>query len=231
VDLRDTDGNSPLFIAVSRNLSTTALTPLLERTADINLPQEHGKTLLHVAAAGRSPEVVQLLLERQADVNRKDSRGNTPLHIAAQFQGVQEVIRLLLTFGADLTLQNDDGNTALLLACEYGHMAAVQLILKELRRRSTLSSAFNASNKAGRTPISFALEDEALLELLFEYGVDINARNDQGNTALHLAAFHSHLDTVRLLLQRGALSLPNADGLTPAALATSTEIVRLLQSQ
>jgi ankyrin repeat protein len=41
-------------------------------------------------------------------------------------------------------------------------------------------------------------------QLLVEHGADLNARNDDGDTALGLASGYGSLDFVRLLLGRGA---------------------------
>jgi ankyrin repeat protein len=44
---------------------------------DLSLVQESGATVLHVAAAGGEPDVVELLLAKGADVAARDGRGST----------------------------------------------------------------------------------------------------------------------------------------------------------
>jgi ankyrin repeat protein len=39
---------------------------------------------------------------------------------------------------------------------------------------------------------------------LLEHGADVNATNPRGHTVLYCAGGHGHLDTLRLLLHRGA---------------------------
>ena len=53
-------------------------------------------------------------------------------------------------------------------------------------------------------------------ELLLQHGADINGRNKDGNTALHLAAFFGRADVAKLLLENGANpQARNNDGATP----------------
>jgi ankyrin repeat protein len=55
-----------------------------------------------------------------------------------------------------------------------------------------------------------------------DLGVDINAANEAGDTALHLAASRRINSVVQLLVERGAtLDLKNKQGQTPLALASA----------
>ena len=77
-----------------------------------------------------------------------------------------------------------------------------------------LSSASDALVQAVRAG------DQARTAALIEQGVDVNAANPDGATALHWAAHVSDLDTLRLLLQAGAsANVSNVYGVTPLALA------------
>ncbi len=53
-------------------------------------------------------------------------------------------------------------------------------------------------------------------ELLLQHGADVNGRNRDGNTALHLAVFLGRAETAKLLLKNGAdVNAKNDDGATP----------------
>ncbi|UGT60979.1 ankyrin repeat domain-containing protein [Nocardia asteroides] len=63
-------------------------------------------------------------------------------------------------------------------------------------------------------------------------GVPVDLSNDRGDTLVMLAAYHGHVDAVRVLLERGAdPDLANDRGQTPLAGAVfkgETEVVRAL---
>ena len=65
----------------------------------------------------------------------------------------------------------------------------------------------------------------ATIEALASRGASLDAQNNQGDTALHLAAFKGHLDAAKVLVKLGASRLIlNKDGKRALDLARSVPI-------
>ena len=127
--------------------------------------------------------------------------GATPLLRAAK-SGDIEVVRLLLAAGADPHHEMPNGATALMYAAGLGW-----------RNGSPLAPSYDQGP-----------EEEAIatIELLMEQGVQLNARDEDGNTALHAAVTGRASETIIrfLVTEAGAdPSIRNADGLTPLGAA------------
>jgi ankyrin repeat protein len=136
-----------------------------------------------------SLDLVRRLVEHGADVNAQlrrgdtgvgklNRRGATPFFLAADTADA-ELMRLLVELGADPTITNADRATALLAAAGLGTLAP--------------------GEEAGT-------EEEALeaVQLCLELGLDVNAVDDNGETAMHGAAYASWPRMVQFLAEHGA---------------------------
>ena len=70
------------------------------------------------------------------------------------------------------------------------------------------------------------------MNLLINFGCDLNVQDESGETALHWACDKNKLDSVILLIERGADPLHrNAKGKTPGEIANNEQIRLYLQQQ
>ena len=201
---------------------------LLDKGADPNLADKTGRTALYAAvdfhtmpASNRpspreidnehtSLELIQALLAHGANVNaqlltqqpyrtkldRGDdtmlTTGTTPLLRAAK-AGDAPVVRLLLAKGADARLSTKNGINPLMAAAGVG-------------------------TKEEDTTGRHKTEAEAIesIRLCLEAGVDVNAADNRGETALHGAAREGYTQVVQFLAQHGAkLDVKSRRGFTP----------------
>jgi ankyrin repeat protein len=72
--------------------------------------------------------------------------------------------------------------------------------------------------------------DEVALRSLLQQGIDVNAAQVDGMTALHWAAYRDDLDTVKLLMRAGAdVASANRYGVTPLSLACTNANVDMVK--
>lgn len=169
VDALDDEGNTPLHEAVKHGThkETDVVEALLAAGANLMARNEWGRTPLHLAIFGDNPAVIKALLDAGADLEARDDEGETPLHLAA-FLDCLDGIELLLAAGADLEVRDNEGNTPLLSVLE----SEVRMVPEKLPEALQPQSVNNMES----------------LEVLIKAGANLEARNNKGNTPLHLAA-------------------------------------------
>ena len=165
---------------------------------------EMGRIQLHYCAEmGLTTSVKRLLSIRNINVNVKDDyRGDTPLHYAAE-NGHIEIARLLLQNGADLNVRSNRGRTPLHLAAENGNVDILHLLVE-----NGVDLEVQANN-GSRTLHFAALHGHLpfIQELISRYHVDINARLNDGRTALWMArnGFPPHPTAITFLQANGGI--------------------------
>lgn len=116
--------------------------------------------------------------------------------------------------------------TALVAAISQQHEDCAQKLLDR-------GASVATRDPAGWTPLIFATYFGAspiLIDQLIKHGADVNAQNDRGITALHLAAGAGNEPLVALLLVRGAnRDLATKSGYTPLRLAQTKGLKRITE--
>lgn len=146
--------------------------------------------------------------------------------IKAAQEGDKATFDKFLDQNVDLNARDRTGHTALQWALEKDYREIAQ----ELRGRGA---------KVG-LPEAVALGEMDTVRALLERGANVDARNPERSTALHIAARAGSIEFVRLLLNHGAeVELQDANRFTPLMLAACevrtnddawSDIVRLLRS-
>jgi ankyrin repeat protein len=180
VNARDRNGNTALMLAITYNYQDlTSVNALLEKGADVNARDESGNTPLMLAVEHNSLEIVRLLLDRKAEVNVANKERKTALLMAAD--GSARIPEVLLAHGADLKARDLEDRTPLLVACNTDHAQedTVRLLLAK-------GAEANARDNSGNTALILAARWGAfqVIETLARGGVDVNAKNNEGWTAL-----------------------------------------------
>ena len=226
LNLTDPDGATALVIAII-NTHYDLANMLLENGADPNIADETGIAALYAAidmhslppTQGRPPlmpvdnlsglDMIKSLLVHGANPNARLNKpilgrlhldgdgglgdGTTPLMRAAKANDIP-VMKALLDSGADPFLTQKDNTTVLMIIAGGG--AGVGAFAPSLK--VTEEGAIQA------------------LRLCLDRGVDINAFNSNGLTAMHRAAARGADEVVKYLAEQGArLDMKNKAGFTP----------------
>ncbi len=103
---------SPLLCAAQYCENPDVIQFMINEGAYIHARTELGVTVLMIAAAMNTIEVIDVLLKAGARLKDQDNNGNTPLMFASKTLGSEDVIDFLISKGAKVKSKNCDGDTA-----------------------------------------------------------------------------------------------------------------------
>ena len=193
---------------------------LLPALASAGAYEDMEEALIHGDTA-----VVIKLLDRGMDVNTVDRTGDTLLILAVR-RNMPELVDYLIKRRARLNNRNRNGETALSIAAFTGKLAYVQRLVE----------AGAEVNFYGWPPLIYAAFNghTAIVEYLLKRGAEIDAKTENGSSALYFAARNGHLEMISLLLANKAdptIANENDDTAVDAAMkANNSEILDLLRS-
>ncbi len=197
VDSTDQNDNTPLHWGVFTGRSNV-VGALIEKGANLNAKSAGEKTALHLAIQQRFLSLSKMLLEAGADPNIATKYGETPLCIAVA-AGDVEAVKLLLACHARFNVITYGDSLFHVWAEGSPNIGVADLLLEN-------GCDVNAKGREGRRPLHALLERTRFqadqkgqlegVQWLLGHKVDVNARNDKGQTPLTLLKWKNRGRTV-----------------------------------
>uniref|UniRef100_A0ABM0LU22 Uncharacterized protein LOC100376500 n=1 Tax=Saccoglossus kowalevskii TaxID=10224 RepID=A0ABM0LU22_SACKO len=194
---------SPLHIAAERG-HTSVVEILVDKfKASVLARTKDGSTLMHIASQCGHPETAMMFLKKGVPLHMPNKAGAVCLHAASK-RGHNAVVKSLLQKGAFVDAKTkvciffSDNYTALHISVQYCKPFVVQTLL------GYGAQVQLKGGKAGETPLHIAArvkEGEKVAEMLLKSGADVNAAQENGETAMHIAARHGQLKMMQALLE------------------------------
>lgn len=259
---KDVDGNTCLSLAVE-NGHYDVVKLCLEKRADVNVPNSIYMHPLHLAAVNGDVRIVRLLVEHNARIDVLNNEQATPLHKAAQYNHVQCVeflvdreadierrdeenytplllasvygqaatVDLLIKKGADTSAVDKNDKTAIFLACEENQLSCLETLLNY----EEICDSINVSDRYDNDPLHISAMKGYLpiCRCLLKNGADLDSKNEEEQTPLHLAAKFGRTNIVRELVKQDKNSVNDEDensntALHLAALAGHAKVAEVL---
>ncbi|XP_072101518.1 E3 ubiquitin-protein ligase MIB2 isoform X1 [Mobula birostris] len=252
LEVHDEDGDTALHYASFGNQPEVARL-LLSKGANVNLLNGSTCSALHIAVNKGFTDVVRVLCEYNCNVNLQDSYGDTPLHdgIAKDYRDIITILtevpnidfthqnnrgfnllhhaalkgnklateKILARARQLVDVKKEDGFAALHLAALNNHKDVAEVLIKEGR------CEINIRNNRNQTPLQLSVTQghTGIIQLLVAEGCNVNAEDEDGDTALHVALGRQQLanrlaaresDTSSLLANLQASGLLGSTDLT-----------------
>ncbi|MDR2803946.1 MAG: ankyrin repeat domain-containing protein [Treponema sp.] len=245
-NIKNTIGDTALH-ETARIGDLEIMNALIEHGANVNIQDGQGNTAMHIAIpVDAHKAALEMLIGHGANPNLRDRRGDSPLHIVIGLNRGVDIIETLLVSGADTTIHNIEGKTPLYIAVEENRAALLPLLLMYhsdifavtnegktpfglamSENRDALNALITSetvlqSDNNGNTPLIVAVQfsgDPEIIQRILDKNALINARNQDGDTALHIAVRQNREAAGVLLITRGAdMFAQNAKGESPSYL-------------
>ena len=227
-DVKTSKGLTPLHNLARSSANIELYDYFIHKGVDVNQVDTNGNNALLNAANRNKLEVITYLVEKTSNINHSNDKGETALTKAVQSNS-PEVIGYLLSKKADINILDKKGNSlSYYLINSYNSRNAKDF---DPKLKSLVNSGLDLKQvQTGKKTLYHLAIDKNNLELLkkvSKMSLNINAKDQSGNTVLHYAAMNASKTTIlKFLLTEGAnLKLTTSFEETAYDLAKENELL------
>jgi len=219
---------TPLHILAARSKDVELVNYFLEK-GNVNTIDENGNTPFLNAASRNNLEMVTLLFKQVKDVNQVNKKGESALALAVA-NNSPEVVHFLIENKADVAVLDANKNNLTPYLMESFSTKKEDVFKQKLDILTKNGLNITKTQENGNTlyHLAIAKNNSNLLKLLAPFKIDVNAKNNEGNTVLHLAALQAKdTEILKYLLSIGAKKDATTDfDESPFDLASENEILK-----
>lgn len=226
VNIGDPDNTTPLVVAII-NLHYDLAAYLIEKGADLNAADVRGRTPLYAAVDMHNMDISTRPTPKISDKN--DSVSIAKLLLEKGVNPNPQLVKAMaprgVLDGADASM--GEGTTPFIRAAHSGDVMLMRMLLEHgadpklvtKNHTTALMSAAGVGWRDGKTRGTEAEVVEAV-KICLEQGIEVNAANDNGDTAMHGAASRGADRMVQFLADQGArVDTKDKKGRTPLDVA------------
>lgn len=226
-NIKDSFGETPLHIATRLKYGMDVIKLLVEKGANIEEKNKRGETPLFIAVFGEQTELIQYLVSIGANIHRtnlegdapltlsfsksfatfasllnekniysKDIDGNSILHIAIKKDTKKEIVEYIIEKSNLINAHDIDENTPLHLAVDLNNVKLGTSLIEK-------GADIFCQNIKGYTPFTLAVELGGRSKWFFN-PITMQAKDENGNTALHIAAQMGYASVIKEMVESGA---------------------------
>lgn len=201
------NGETPLLLYAASGKEVNVIEYFISKGINPNqIEKETKNNALMNAAKNGSFEIVELLIKHTEDINAANKKGETAL-TNAMHRGSSEMVSLLIANGAELNIEDKNGNS-LIYYWVQSYNPKKESDFKE-KQAILINNGIDLSQPQPNGNSFFHLaaqrNDLRLLMKAKELELDINNKNKEGLTPLHIAAMKANTDEIlKYLISLGA---------------------------
>ncbi len=189
VNAVDHKGRNPLHTIASKTKNIALLNFFIQKGVDVSFQNEEGISPFMLACNSNNLDVVSFLSKHVKSINKVDKKGRSALTMAVNRNSI-EVVRLLLEKGADASIKDKDGNNLMYYAMNTYKSSDTEAFSQKISLLKKHGVNISGIQGNGNTLYHIAVEkgNLDLVKHIKDFDINVNSKNNDGITALHLAA-------------------------------------------
>lgn len=199
------EGENVLHNLVRKQKQEDIIAYFLAKGVDVNHQDKAGNSILMNGSRAQTA-VVKSFISSVKDINAVNAKGMTALSFAVE-NGAPEMVEFLLANGAKTTIIDAKGNNLAYYLIQSVRKDGKDGFDEKLSLLKNSGFDITIPQKDGSTlyHLAVAKNDINLFKKITTFGIEINAKNNEGMTALHKAALTAKDDTIlKYLVAQGA---------------------------